>query len=102
MMMLWRPSGKVGFFVRHEHEVRRKGVNMKRIVMVLAMLAAFGAMAQEPALRFGFLTDTHINADGSNLDRVQKALTLFKTNGVDLVVHGGDLCSAFYPVGYVA
>jgi len=70
--------------------------------MVLAMLAAFGAMAQEPALRFGFLTDTHINADGSNLDRVQKALTLFKTNGVDLVVHGGDLCSAFYPVGYVA
>lgn len=70
--------------------------------MVLAMLAAFAMMAEEPALRFGFLTDTHINADGSNLDRVQKALTLFKTNGVDLVVHGGDLCSAFYPVGYVA
>lgn len=71
-------------------------------VMALTALAAFATMAEEPALRFGFLTDTHINADGSNLDRVQKALTLFKTNDVDLVVHGGDICSAFYPVGYAA
>ena len=70
--------------------------------MVLTMLTAFAAMAQEPALRFGFLTDTHINAGGSNLDRVQKALTLFKTNDVDLVVHGGDICDAFYPSGYAA
>jgi len=75
---------------------------MKKIVMVLTMLTAFATIAQEPALRFGFLTDTHINADGSNLDRVQKALTLFKTNNVDLVVHGGDICSAFYAGGYVA
>ncbi len=85
---------------RGRHE--RKGVNMMKIVMGLTVLAAFATMAEEPALRFGFLTDTHINADGSNLDRVQKALTLFKTNGVDLVVHGGDICNAFYPVGYAA
>ncbi|HNX33417.1 MAG TPA: hypothetical protein PKM57_02230 [Kiritimatiellia bacterium] len=75
---------------------------MKKIMMLLAGLAAFATMAEEPALRFGFLTDTHINADGSNLDRVQKALTLFKTNDVHLVVHGGDLCNAFYPGGYAA
>ncbi|HRR33676.1 MAG TPA: metallophosphoesterase [Kiritimatiellia bacterium] len=75
---------------------------MKKVVTVVAMLVAFAAAAEEPALRFGFLTDTHIDAEGSNLDRVRKALTLFKTNNVDLVVHGGDICNAFYPGGYAA
>ena len=65
---------------------------------LFAGLASFG----EVNLRFGFITDTHINEQGTNLDRMRGAFTLFRSNDVDLVVHGGDIANSHFPVAYAA
>lgn len=75
-------------------------MKMKLVLSVAALLC--GVASGSVNLRFGFITDTHINASGSNLERVRGAFTLFKTNDVDLVVHAGDLANAHYPAAYTA
>ena len=69
----------------------------------LATLArpAFAA-DEQPALRFGFLTDTHIETTVDSCARARLALELFRSKGVDLIVHTGDVANAHYPDGYRA
>lgn len=69
----------------------------------LATLARPALAADEqPALRFGFLTDTHVDHDVASCARVRKALELFRSKGVELIVHTGDVANAHYPDGYRA
>ena len=70
----------------------------------LASLAApvLGAGEGRPALRFGFLTDTHVERTVDSCARVRKALELFRSKGVELIVHTGDVANAHYPDGYRA
>lgn len=69
----------------------------------LASLALPALAADEsPALTFGFLTDTHVLETVESCARVRKALELFRSKNVELIVHTGDVANAHYPNGYRA
>ena len=57
---------------------------------------------EQPALRFGFLTDSHIGHDVASCTRVRQGLALFRSKGVELIVHTGDVANGHYADGYRA
>ena len=73
-----------------------------RIMTALAgaMLASLAVAAAEPVFRAGLVTDTHIDATPGACDRARQAFELFKSKGVDLVFHLGDLATVYCPVGW--
>lgn len=73
---------------------QRLAVLAEMLVSIVGLAVANTAFAEEPAFTFGFLTDTHQPGE-----RVQKALELFKSKGVPLIVHGGDLVQSAHDVG---
>lgn len=66
-----------------------------------AALSACGA-ADAPVLRFGVMSDTHVNARPESCDRVRAALKLFREKGVAVVINNGDIANRFDPAAYRA
>ena len=76
---------------------------MKKSVFLFVGLALTAVAAwADPLLRIGFLTDTHVDTTAQSLALVRSAFDLFKAQGVDVVVHGGDLANKHYAGGYQA
>ena len=74
----------------------------KQIVagILSGVFLAVGIRAEEPDLRVGIFTDTHIGKTEESCLLSRKAFELFKKYNVDMVVHLGDLANNHYPEGY--
>ena len=75
-------------------------LKMKTLFLGLALLGALSAAAEEPLLRFGVMSDTHVTKSVRSFSRVKQALALFKAQGCDLVVHCGDIAESHDPMAY--
>ena len=75
---------------------------MKNFVLGLLLAGVLSAAAEEPLLRFGVLSDTHVTKSSRSFSRVKQALALFKERGCDLVVHCGDIAESHDPAAYAA
>ena len=79
---------------------------MKKTFLILAVLSgiAFGpaglTAAEEPILRVGIMTDTHIGLTAESCAHVRKAFELVRAQKVDLVAHLGDIANDHSPSGY--
>ncbi|NLZ62184.1 MAG: metallophosphoesterase, partial [Lentisphaerae bacterium] len=73
-----------------------------KISRVLSLGTALSCMllAEEPILRVGIMTDTHIKTTRESCSLVQAALELFKEQKADLVINVGDIADYHYPEGY--
>ena len=69
-------------------------------ILTAMVVLATGINAEEPELRVGIFTDTHIQETEQSCQLVRKAFELFKKHKVDMVVHLGDLADRHYPEGY--
>ena len=73
---------------------------MKKLVLLCAALAASVLIAEEPLLRAGIMTDTHIGETAESCAHVRKAFELFRAQKADLVVNLGDIANDHFPSGY--
>jgi hypothetical protein len=70
---------------------------------VLYVGAGLEVFADEnPLLRIGVITDTHIGKTKDTCERVRQACELFRKYNVDMMVHTGDVAEFHYPTGYQA
>ena len=73
----------------------------RAVFLLVAAFAASRAAAELPAVRFGVMSDTHVRLGKSGMwERVEKAFRLFKAQGVDAIVHCGDLADYHLVQGY--
>ena len=80
---------------------RRSLMNSKRTLSLLVLAgSAVLSGAEEPDLRVGIFTDTHIRKTEESCQLSRQAFELFKRHKVDMVVHLGDLADRHYPEGY--
>lgn len=74
---------------------------MKRLTSaVLSLLFSASVSAEEPLLKAGIMTDTHINEKESSFHLVKPALELFKAHKTDVIIHMGDFANVHCPGGY--
>lgn len=82
---------------------------MKTAVMTMGCLIGFSVFAgagvsvpseERPLFRAGLLSDTHISNAAGSWGLVQKAMQLFKREGVNVVCHLGDLAGDYAEAGY--
>ena len=74
---------------------------MKRLTFaVLSLLFSASVSAEEPLLKAGIMTDTHINEKESSFHLVKPALELFKAHKTDVIIHMGDFANVHCPGGY--
>ena len=64
-------------------------------------LLSFLLRGEEPLLRAGIFSDTHVTAQKSSCLRLKKALELFQKHKVDLVINAGDIADRFDPQAYL-
>lgn len=67
---------------------------------VVALSFVGVAAADEPALKLGFMSDTHVTPKASSADNVRGAFRVFRAQGADAVIHCGDLANFHYPAAY--
>lgn len=58
------------------------------------------ADANEPLVRVGIVTDTHIGETRESCGDVARAYRFFKAKGVRMIVNCGDIAHRFFPKGY--
>lgn len=79
---------------------------MKKTLLIPAALCGIFpglaglTVAEEPILRAGIMTDTHIGQTAESCAHVRKALEIFRGQKVDLVAHLGDIANNHFPSGY--
>jgi len=73
---------------------------LKHLCLFGTLFAAAALPAEEPLLKFGVMSDTHISEKEESFRLVKPALKLFRDKKVDLVVHMGDFASVHCPAGY--
>ena len=79
---------------------------MKKAFLIPAALCGifFGpaspAAAEDPILRAGIMTDTHIGQTAESCAHVRKAFEIFRAQKADLVIHLGDIANDHSPSGY--
>ena len=69
---------------------------MKRIVLAVFFVLGFALGAEEPILRVGIMTDTHIKETRESCAHVRKAFELFRAQKADLIVNCGDIADRTY------
>ena len=69
-------------------------------MLIWLLTAVVSLCAEEPVLRAGFITDTHIGATAESCAHVRKAFEVFRDQKVDLIVHLGDIANVHNPAGY--
>jgi Icc-related predicted phosphoesterase len=74
-------------------------VKISRVLSLGTVLSCM-LLAEEPILRVGIMTDTHIKTTRESCHLVQAALELFKEQKTDLVINVGDIADLHYPEGY--
>ncbi|MBO5689703.1 MAG: metallophosphoesterase [Lentisphaeria bacterium] len=72
---------------------------MKQAI-ILFLFAAIAVYAEEPVLRAGIITDTHIGQTAESCSHVRKVFELFNVLKTDLIIHCGDIAELHYPAGY--
>ena len=82
-----------------------KEVNIMKCRLLFAIVFLLTAVfslcaAEQPILKVGICTDTHVNPDPASCEWVQKAWEFFKKHKVDLVANCGDIADKHYPEGY--
>ena len=70
------------------------------LLLALSLFAVLAVSAEEPILRAGIMTDTHIGETAESCAHVRKAFELFRAQKADLVVNLGDIANEHYPAGY--
>ena len=70
--------------------------------VAFASLSRIGAADENPILRIGVVTDTHVGMTKESCSRARLAYELFRDIGVDLIVNDGDVADRHSPTGYVA
>ncbi len=73
---------------------------MKKLLQLFILAAASFICAEEPLLRVGVITDTHIGETAESCSHVRKVFQLFRTLQADLIVNCGDIADKHYPSGY--
>ncbi len=73
---------------------------LQRFLLVIGAFAMISLLAEVKPVRFGIITDTHIDNRKESVDLCKKAFQFFKTQEVDAVVHVGDLAERSSPDGY--
>ena len=79
---------------------------MKKTFLILAALCGIFSgpagltAAEEPILRAGIMTDTHIGQTAESCAHVRKAFEIFRAQKADLIVHLGDIANDHSPSGY--
>jgi len=73
---------------------------MKKIVLLCVLAAVSALRAEDPVLRAGIMTDTHIGETAESCAHVRKAFEIFRAQKVDLVINLGDIAQEHYPSGY--
>ncbi|NLZ64179.1 MAG: hypothetical protein GX902_10265 [Lentisphaerae bacterium] len=74
-------------------------MKISRVLSPIIVLSSM-LLAEEPILRVGIMTDTHIKTTRESCVLVQTALELFKEQKADLVINVGDIADYHYPEGY--
>lgn len=64
------------------------------------LLISAQTLAEEPILRAGIVTDTHVTSEKDSCRKLKYALEFFKKNKVDLVINAGDIAHIFDPQAY--
>ena len=78
-------------FTRHPlGGIRRREFILSGLAASCAALARADGVAQ-PALKFGVTSDVHVTDNGTQAERYEKALRLFKRRGADAVMVCGDI-----------
>ena len=67
---------------------------------VAVVVSCLAHAAEEPVLRVGLMTDTHVMTTKASCERVKQAFELFKREGAEMIVHLGDLGQLHYEEGY--
>lgn len=68
--------------------------------ITLLFFTVLAMQAEEPILRAGIITDTHIGQTAESCSHVRKVFELFQTLKTDLIIHCGDIAELHYPTGY--
>lgn len=66
------------------------------------LLVAFADRQFLPLTRIGFMSDTHVGTTYEKCWKLKKSVELFKREGCDLIVNGGDIADSNTPTGYAA
>ncbi|MDD4016802.1 MAG: metallophosphoesterase [Kiritimatiellae bacterium] len=62
--------------------------------------ALSGAALRKPILKLGLITDTHVQTNNNNVQKMGEAWKLFRSEGVDLVANVGDIADQFSEKAY--
>ena len=74
---------------------------MKKAFFFAALLCATGLFAAEqPILRAGIMSDTHVTPDIKSCRSLERALRIFRDNKVDLVINCGDVAASHKEKAY--
>lgn len=76
---------------------------MKKTIwaVILTILAGLNCPAnEEPILRAGIMTDTHIRETAESCAHVREAFKLFRKLKAELIINLGDIADEHYPSGY--
>ena len=73
---------------------------MKKLATALVGMCSLVALATQPVMRVGLITDTHVTKDKKSCRLLKEALVLFKDHKVDMVVNIGDIADKYYEQGY--
>lgn len=87
----------------------KNGMTRRGFVVMTALSGVATALdalafpsAGERGLRVGIMTDTHIGRTRESCARVRSALEFFRKQGLDMILHVGDVADHHYPDGYKA
>lgn len=76
---------------------------MRRIFLAaIAVLGCVGLASAKPAMRIGFVTDTHVGASYERCWKLKKTIELFRREKCDIIVNGGDIADVNRPESYAA
>ena len=73
---------------------------LKKLFLLLISAAAITLAANEPLLRVGSMSDTHVTRDISSCGILKDTFELFKQHKVDLILNSGDIADVYDAEAY--
>ena len=68
---------------------------MKKLLLFVWIFTAFVLCSEEPVMRVGIVTDTHVTRQKKSCRRLKGALEVFKRHNAELVINAGDIANDY-------